>query len=170
MTFREWLSTWLAQAQTAQKLGSAGPRLQRQALREQLRLRLQQNPGLRFDTLSEVSLAADLGVRIDANQASVEDWLRLPGLSIHQARSLTQLSRSGVQFHCLEDLAAGLGISVGQLTGWEPVVQFCFYDPEGLSAIALNPNQASVAALMELPAMTRELAEAIVQQRQDVDP
>ena len=29
------------------------------------------------------------------NQACIDDWLRLPGISIHQARSLARVSRDG---------------------------------------------------------------------------
>jgi len=56
-------------------------------------------------TIQRRIAVAALGIQIDVNQASV-DWLRLPGLSIHQAR--VELCRSGVQFYCLEDIAAAL--------------------------------------------------------------
>ncbi|HEY9302535.1 MAG TPA: ComEA family DNA-binding protein, partial [Phormidium sp.] len=71
-----------------------------------IRTRILKDPYYRFQSLEEVALAASLGIKIDANEATVDDWLRLPGLSIHQARSLVELTRNGIQFHCLEDVAA----------------------------------------------------------------
>ncbi|NJN21119.1 MAG: helix-hairpin-helix domain-containing protein [Leptolyngbya sp. RL_3_1] len=40
-------------------------------------------------------MAAALGVRIDVNRATVDDWLRLPGLSIHQAHRLVHRVEQG---------------------------------------------------------------------------
>jgi DNA uptake protein ComE-like DNA-binding protein len=77
-----------------------------------LRVKLLNDPYYRLQSLEEVRVAAELGIYIDVNQAGVDDWLRLPGLSIHQARSLTALTQSGVQLHCLEDLAAALNLPV----------------------------------------------------------
>ena len=53
-----------------------------------IRARLQNDPYYRLQSAEEIAIAAELGIRIDVNQASVDDWLRLPGISIHQARSL----------------------------------------------------------------------------------
>jgi DNA uptake protein ComE-like DNA-binding protein len=97
----------------------------------------------------------------------VDDWLRLPGLSIHQARSLVALSQSGVQFHCIEDIAAALSLSVQRLSPLLPVLQFCYYDPTSpIDRQLLNPNLASLEALSQLPAVDLFLARAIVQERQ----
>jgi len=85
------------------------PRLQK------LRTKLLNDPYYRLQSGEEIQIAAKLGIRIDANQATVDDWLRLPGLSIHQARSLVELSRSGVKFYCIEDIAAALAIPAPRL-------------------------------------------------------
>ena len=53
-------------------------------LKMSLRSRILENPYYRFQSPFEIAVAADLGVRIDVNQAGVDDWLRLPGISIHQ--------------------------------------------------------------------------------------
>ena len=42
--------------------------------------------GYRLRSQGEVDLAAELGFSLDVNQATVDDWLRLPGISIRQAR------------------------------------------------------------------------------------
>jgi DNA uptake protein ComE-like DNA-binding protein len=115
----------------------------------------------------EIPIAAKLGVRIDVNQAGVDDWLRLPGFSIHQARSLVALSQSGVPFHCLEDIAAALSLPVQRLQPLAPVLQFCYYGGEAeITPTQVNPNTASIEMLAQVPAIDLFLARAIVQQRQ----
>lgn len=153
MAFLDWIST----AQARLKAIAPYPSLRSQILN---------NPYYRFQTLEEVELAASLGVKIDANQAGVDDWLRLPGLSIHQARTLTELAQSGVQFHCLEDLAAALGIPLQRLKPLEPVIQFCYYDGSSVYTIKpVNPNTATVEMLLRIPRVDLYLARAIVENR-----
>ncbi len=131
--------------------------------------RLQANPLMRFDNIADLQAAAALGVRIDVAQASQDDWLRLPGLSIHQARTLAQLVQSGLQFHCLDDVAAALGLSVNQIAGYAPILQFCFYDEDERSPLC-NANSAPAAALHQLPVLSEAMVEAIVQERQAQGP
>ncbi len=131
-----------------------------------LKSRIRNDPYYRFQSLDEIRLAVSLGIYIDVQQATVDDWLRLPGLSIHQARMLTQLSASGVQFYCVEDIAAALGLSIQRLKPLESILQFCYYDPESLCLIQrVNPNTATIEALREIPAMKPILARTIVQNR-----
>ncbi|MGV0023764.1 helix-hairpin-helix domain-containing protein [Phormidesmis priestleyi ANT.L61.2] len=122
------------------------------------------DPFYRFQSLDEIRLAASLGIQIDVNQASVDDWLRIPGLSIHQARMLTQLSQSGVQFFCVEDLAAALGLSLQRLKPLEPILSFCYYDEDCMTQ-RVNLNTASVEELGSIPDMGTVLARAIVRNR-----
>lgn len=130
-----------------------------------LRSRLLNDPYYRMQSIEEVNLAASLGIRIDVNQATVDDWLRLPGLSIHQARSLVALTQSGVSFCCVEDVAAALGLPVQRLQPLAPVLQFCYYESAGAIA-SLNPNTASIEGLVNLPPVDLFLARRIVQNRQ----
>lgn len=128
--------------------------------------RLQHDPFSRLTSLDEIPIAVALGIRIDANQATVDDWLRLPGISIHQARTLTTLSQSGVPFHCIEDIAAALGVPCRQLMPLRPLLQFCYYDPVSTA----NPppvllNQVTIAQLLVIPEMPSSLAERIVNER-----
>ena len=120
------------------------------------------DPYYRFTSIQELQAAAALGVRIDVNQASLDDWLRLPGLSIHQARLLVELRQSGLEFYALEDLAAALGLPVARLQPLAPMLQFCCY--EALPPV--NPNDAPLAKLMQIPGLEAEQAVAIVQERQ----
>ncbi|MDJ1172200.1 helix-hairpin-helix domain-containing protein [Roseofilum sp. BLCC_M154] len=119
------------------------------------------NPYYRFQSLEEVALAAQCGVTIDVNQATVDDWLRLPFFSIHQARFLVSLRQAGVQFYRLEDLAAALELPVEKLRPIEPILQFCYYDWD----LCWDVNQVSLPELLQVPFMERSLAEAIITQR-----
>ncbi len=131
---------------------------------QSIRTKLLNDPYHRLQSAAEIAMAADLGIKIDVNKAKVDDWLRLPGLSIHQARSLVQLCQAGVQFCCLEDIAAALSISVQHLQPLAPVLKFCYYDE--ISQIApLNPNSATIEQLAALPVVDLSLAQAIVQNR-----
>jgi DNA uptake protein ComE-like DNA-binding protein len=146
MSFLDWFSS-LTQLQT-------------------VRSRILNDPYYRFQSAEEIQLAASLGIKIDANRAAVDDWLRLPGLSIHQARTLANLSQSGVHFHCLEDIAAALGLPVQRLKPLEPVLLFCYYDPDSVQTIqTVNVNTASVEQLVRIPGMDLYLARAIAENR-----
>jgi DNA uptake protein ComE-like DNA-binding protein len=159
MAFLNWLSTV---ARSSRELNP-----QFLAIRERLR----NNPYYRLQSTEEIRVAAVLGIKIDANQASVDDWLRLPGLSIHQARSLVNLAQSGVHFYCVEDIAAALGMPVQRLKPLEPVLSFCYYDAESTYTICpVNPNTATVEVLLQIPILDAFLAKAIVHNRLTVGP
>jgi DNA uptake protein ComE-like DNA-binding protein len=130
-----------------------------------LRKRLLNDPYYRLQSTEEIAAAAALGIQIDVNQASVDDWLRLPGLSIHQARSLVELSRSGVQFYCLEDIAAALSLPPQRLKPLEPLLKFCYYDESLCTSQLVNPNTATVEKLAQIPGVDLSLAIAVVQNR-----
>lgn len=121
------------------------------------------DPYYRFRSVAELQRAAAQGQRIDVNQATVDDWLRLPGLSIHQARSLVTLSQSGVPFHCLEDIAAALSLPPQRLQPLAPILQFCYYEP---FAQPVNLNRATVEQLIQIPAIDCAFAERILVERQ----
>jgi DNA uptake protein ComE-like DNA-binding protein len=136
---------------------------------QSIRARLQSDPYYRLQSAEEIAVAAAIGIKIDVNQASVDDWLRLPGISIHQARSLVELSSIGVQFCCLEDIAAALSLSVQRITPLKPILSFCYYDAESPSTPSpINANTASIEQLTKVPAVDLFLARAIVQNRLDV--
>lgn len=133
-----------------------------------LRAKLIKDPYYRMRSLEEVAIAAQVGVKIDVNQACVDDWLRLPGISIHQARSLVELVEMGIQFLCIEDLAAALSVPINRLKPLEPVLAFSYYDPE--SSIApqrINPNTASSEQLAQIPLLEPSIAQKIVENRQE---
>ena len=132
-----------------------------------LSTRLQQDPDYRFQSYEEVALAASWGFRLDVNRATPDDWLRLPGLSIHQARTLSQLTSAGVQFHCIEDIAAALSLPQESLVPIAPVLAFYYYAPSSEAARqTLDPNVACVQELAALPTVSPRLAQAIVRERQ----
>jgi DNA uptake protein ComE-like DNA-binding protein len=135
---------------------------------QKLRTKLLNDPYYRLQSGEEIQIAAKLGIRIDANQATIDDWLRLPGLSIHQARSLVELSRSGVKFYCIEDIAAALGMPAPRLEPLKCLLNFNYYDHESLDhpTHLVNPNTATVEKLAQIPFIDLSLAQAVVQNRQ----
>ncbi|MBW4688121.1 MAG: ComEA family DNA-binding protein [Komarekiella atlantica HA4396-MV6] len=139
---------------------------------QKLRAKLLNDPYYRLQSGEEIQIAAVLGIRIDANQATVDDWLRLPGLSIHQARSLVELSRSGVKFYCIEDIAAALSMPLPRLEPLKPLLNFSYYDDESLtnSTHLVNPNTATAQKLAQIPFIDLSLAQAVVQNRLSAGP
>jgi DNA uptake protein ComE-like DNA-binding protein len=130
----------------------------------QIRQRIASDPHYRWRSSAEIEIAAQLGMTIDVNQASIDDWLRLPGISIHQARNLVSLSQQGVPFHSIDDLAAALGISVQYVRPWLPVLQFCYYHADE-KILKLSVNFATIAELTQVPGIDGNLADRIVTQR-----
>lgn len=131
-----------------------------------LRHKITNDPYYRFESLTELRIAAEHGIRIDVNTATVDDWLRLPGISIHQARLLTHMTEAGLHFYCIDDVATALGTSVQRLKPLEMIMQFCFYDPETLSHVdRVHLNTAPVESLLTLPGIGPVLARAIVRDR-----
>jgi DNA uptake protein ComE-like DNA-binding protein len=134
-----------------------------------IQTRIQSDPYYRLQSAQEIEVAAALGIKIDVNQATVDDWLRLPGISIHQARSLVELANSGVQFCCLEDIAAALSIPVARLQLLQPILSFCYYDAESpATPIPIPANTASVEQLSRIPGVDLFIARAIAQNRQEM--
>lgn len=145
---------------------AASPLQKLQAQLHPLRYRLQNDPYCRLRSYQEVQLAATLGFCVDVNRATVDDWLRLPGLSIHQARQLVNLSQAGVSFHCVEDVAAALGLPQSALERLAPVLSFCYYDPAAITQPqTVNVNQATVEQLCQVPKIDPQTARAIIYER-----
>ncbi|NJP11624.1 MAG: ComEA family DNA-binding protein [Leptolyngbyaceae cyanobacterium RU_5_1] len=133
---------------------------------QSLKSRILNDPYYRFQSLEEVQIAASLGIQIDANRASIDDWLRLPGLSIHQARTLVELTQSGVHLHSLDDVAAVLNLPVERIKPLAPVLQFCYYDQDSIYTIQpVNANTAPVERLTQIPGVDMYLARAIAENR-----
>lgn len=132
-----------------------------------IRNKIANDPYYRFQSLKEIAIAAELGIRIDVNQATIDDWLRLPGLSIHQARSLVELVRMGVQLLCLEDVAAAISVPRQRLQALEPILSFAYYDClSPLSPEKINPNTASAEEIATIPSISLILAQDLVADRQ----
>ncbi|NET69930.1 MAG: ComEA family DNA-binding protein [Sphaerospermopsis sp. SIO1G2] len=133
---------------------------------QKLRSKLLSDPYYRLQSAAEVDMAAQLGMCIDVNQATVDDWLRLPGLSIHQGRALVELSKLGVKFYCLEDIAAALNVPVQRLEPLKSLLNFSYYDEESLSnTMQIDPNIANIETLVKIPGIDLSLAEAVIENR-----
>ena len=120
--------------------------------RQALQQRLAQEPYYRFSNLEEIAIASELGIRIEVSHATIDDWLRLPGISIHQARQLVELAQLGVQFLSPEDLAAALSLPVQHLAPFASILAFSYLNPLSLlTPQRLNPNQATPEDLAQIP-------------------
>lgn len=136
--------------------------------RRSIEAKIRHDPYYRFSSLAELAIAGQLGIRIDVNQAKIDDWLRLPGISIHQARILVQLTESGVQLLSVEDIASAIGVSVARIIPLAPVLDFCYYDPQSMiTPSRINTNTASMEELQGIPFVDGELARKIIQLRQE---
>jgi len=151
---------------------------------------LQSHPQTPLKTTADIALAARLNQTIDVNRATEQDWERLPVLSADQRRSLLSLTRAGLQFHSLEDMAAALSLPIERLQPLAPVLRFYYYEPllndpvleeSALDAASapvaiadvsaaptkLNPNQATAVDLLTIPCVDAVLLTAILRQRTD---
>jgi DNA uptake protein ComE-like DNA-binding protein len=130
-----------------------------------LRSRIIEDPYYRFKSAFDIAVAADLGVQIDVNQASVDDWLRLPGISIHQARQLVALSQAGVAFYSISDLSAALNTPASRLQWLAPVLSFQYYD-RAAAPLSVKLDRATAVELTQIPQISPELATEIINQRE----
>ncbi len=131
-----------------------------------LRNKIKNDPYYRFQSLEEIAIAAQLGITIEVNTATVDDWLRLPGVSIRQAQTLTVLTTSGIQFFSLEEIAVALNLPPQRLQPLAPILRFSFVDEEStLSPVQINPNTATVEALAQIPFLDETLAAKVVANR-----
>lgn len=136
-----------------------------------LKKKLAQDTYYRFRSVDEVRLGVKSGVSIDANRATVDDWLTLPGISIHQARSLVELSRSGTPLTCWEDVAAITGIGLSRLRAFGDAVRFYYYDPESeIIPQLINVNRATIGELSAIPVVDSTLAKRLIYGRQRSGP
>jgi DNA uptake protein ComE-like DNA-binding protein len=129
------------------------------------RQKMANDPYYRFGSLAELPIAAELGIRIDVNMATVDDWLRLPGISIHQAKALVSLQQAGLELYSIEDLAAALEMPVQRIQAWSLVLSFQYRAPE-LQPMLCNPSLDGVTELIQIPGIDVDLAELIVIDRQ----
>lgn len=135
------------------------------------RAKLLKNPGDRLETAWDVAVALEMGQILDANRATADQWLRLPGISIRQAQVLSDLSKGGMVFYALEDIVAALGVAEETLAIAAPLIRFYFYDPDSLTTTPLiNLNQADRQTLQQVPDITPDLAAQIVGDRQTRGP
>ena len=132
-----------------------------------LRQRIAHDPYYRFSSLEEIAIATELGIRIEVSHAAVDDWLRLPGISIHQARQLVELSQMGLQLLSIDDLAAALSLPVHRLKPFAPILAFSYCEPDSLLATQrINPNTASPHVLTQIPYLTAAMIEQLITERQ----
>ncbi len=134
--------------------------------KQRIRQQILNDPFYRFQSLEEIAIAAELGIKIEVTQASVDDLLRLPGISIHQARNLVELIHLGVEILSIEDMASALNIPLQRLNPLKPILAFSYYDPESLlTPEKVNPNTVTAGQLQTI-ILDDNLAQAILENRQ----
>lgn len=111
--------------------------------RDLLELKLRQDPSRALASAAEVSLAADLGWRLDVNRATAGDWRRLPGIEDAQVDLLLRLQAGGVQLSGTDDLQRLLDLPPSLVQIWRPVLVFRWYGepaapPDSDARIDLN--------------------------------
>ncbi len=153
------LSQWLKKAtKLSQKLD---------VKRQSIIAKIENNPYYRFQSAMEIEIASQLNVKIDVNKATVDDWLRLPHISIHQAKLLVKLTDSGLQFLCLEDLATVLNLNPTKIIFWQPILSFCYYDQASIiTPQKIDINRASFQELLNISFISSEFAEKIIKDRE----
>ena len=135
--------------------------------KRRIRQQIKNDPYYRFQSLEEVAIASELGIKIDVTQASIDDLLRLPGISIHQARTLVELIKTGVEILSIEDLSAALNIPLSRLQPLKPILAFSYYDPDSLlTPQKININTATLEQLQQIPLITNSIAQKIIKNRQ----
>ena len=128
--------------------------------------KIRNDPYYRFQSLNEIAIAVKLGLKIDVNHAGIDDWLRLPGFSIHQAKLLVEVVKKGIQLVCIEDIAAIVNIPLTKLLPLEPILYFAYYDPiSTLSPRKINLNRASVTEIEQIPLWDEDLANVVFNER-----
>ncbi|MGD1852464.1 MAG: helix-hairpin-helix domain-containing protein [Cyanophyceae cyanobacterium] len=134
---------------------------------QQAKAKLTRDPGTRLETAWDMAVAVEMGLTLDANRATADQWLRLPGISIRQGQVLSDLSQNGVQFNELKDIAAALGLTEEALAIAAPLIRFYYYDPDSVATIKLvNVNYADFHTLEQVPEMTAHWARKILGDRQ----
>ncbi len=136
--------------------------------KRKLKKQIENDPYYRFQSLEEIAIAVELGIKIDVNHATIDDLLRLPGISIHQARNLVELIQTGVEILSIEDMAAALNIPLSRLKPFTPILAFYYYDPTSLvNPKKININTANLEELKEIPNISEEIKQEIISDRQE---
>ncbi|EAZ92880.1 helix-hairpin-helix domain-containing protein [Crocosphaera chwakensis] len=134
--------------------------------KRKLRQQIENDPYYRFQSLEEIAIAEELGIKIDVTQATIDDLLRLPGISIHQARNLVELMQTGVEILSIEDMAAALNIPLSRLKPFNPILTFSYYDPESLvTPKKININTANLKELEEIYGISEQIKKEIISDR-----
>ena len=135
--------------------------------KRKLKQQIENDPYYRFQSLEEIAIAAELGIKIDVTHATVDDLLRVPGISIHQARNLVELIKIGVEILSIEDMASALSIPLSRLKPCAPILAFSYYDPESLiNTQKININTATLEDLVIIPNFSEDMKQEIISDRQ----
>ncbi len=131
----------------------------------QNRLSLLHNPQQRLTSEQQMLTARELGMSIDINRCSVDDLLRLPGVTLHEARRIIEIRRSGGPYFSADELQERTDVSWEKIRRLQSMLQFRYYEQKSALPMLLDINSATVSQIAELEGIEPSLASRIVQER-----
>ena len=141
---------------------------QRNLQKRKLRQQIENDPYYRFQSLEEIAIAAELGIKIDVTQATIDDLLRLPGISIHQARNLVELMQIGVEVLSIEDMSAAMNVPLSRLKPLKSILAFSYYDRDSLvNPKKININTVTLEKLRQISTISDNIIREIISDRQE---
>lgn len=131
----------------------------------QNRLNLLHNPQQRLTSEQQMLTARELGMSIDINRCSVDDLLRLPGVTLLEARRIVEIRRSGGPYFSADELQERTDVSWEKIRRLQSMLQFRYYEQKSSLLILLDINSATATQISELEGIEPSLASRIVQER-----
>lgn len=132
----------------------------------QSRLAFIANPRRRLTSDTDLRLAQELGMGIDINRASIDDLLRLPGMSIIEARRIVEARSSSGPYLSADELVERAEISANKVRNLEALLQFCYYETTPALTTHCDINDASASELAQIEGISAALADRIVLERE----
>ena len=133
---------------------------------ELLSLKLHQNPWLPLPDEASVQRAARLGVRLDVNRATPDQWQRLPGMRWQWIEGLLQLQRQGTHLRDLAEMGHHLGVDPALLRLWRPVLVFHAHGDRHRLPPLVDVNGAGEHQLGSLPGLDADQVARLLRERQ----
>lgn len=131
----------------------------------QNRLTLLHNPEQRLTSEQQMLTARELGMSIDINRCSVDDLLRLPGVTLLEARRIVEIRRSGGPYFSADELQERTDVSWEKIRRLQSMLQFRYYEQKSALPQLLDINSATSNQIAQLEDIEPSLASRIVQER-----
>jgi DNA uptake protein ComE-like DNA-binding protein len=129
------------------------------------RINLLQNPQQRLTSEQQMLTARELGMSIDINRCSVDDLLRLPGVTLLEARRIVEIRRSGGPYFSADELQERTDVSWEKIRRLQSMLQFRYYEQKSALPVLIDVNSATATQIGQLEGIESDLAGRIVQER-----